>query len=72
MRVKPVCGELLIFQNQQFATHRLANEGLEPVCGEFQFTRQLASEISHRSAVAIDMSRGGWSEAKVHRSSEPA
>jgi len=42
------------------------------VCGEFQFTRQLASEISHRSAIAIDMSRGGWSEAKVHGSSEPA
>ena len=42
------------------------------VCGEFQFTRQLASEISHRGAVASDMSRGGWSEANVHRSSEPA
>jgi len=43
----------------------------EPVCGEFQFTRQLGSEISHCNAVATDMSRGVRAEVWVRHCAAP-
>ena len=40
----------------------------EGVCGEFLFTRQLASETSHRDAIAIDVNRGVQAGARVRHS----
>ena len=41
------------------------------MCGEFQFTRQLASEISHCNTVATDMSRGVRAAVRIRPCAAP-